>query len=134
MRKRLWIAASGFLLAAGSALAGPGIAHDDTVYPDDVAEQSAPRRVDVKITDRGPEPRDIPVSGSEKLELVLTRESPNACRWDVLVPGYDLRTAVPAGRPVALTLVTRGRGQVHLSCPAEDVAGVQDIARAQDAR
>jgi hypothetical protein len=87
MRATLWIAASGFLLASGSAYAGPGlpIGHDDNVYADDLLEASQPRRVDVAITDHGPQPRQIQVNGSEKLELVLTRESPNACRSDVLV-------------------------------------------------
>ena len=131
MRAMLWIAASGLLLASGSAHAGPGlpIGHDDTVYPDDLLEASAPRRVDVTITDHGPQPRQIKVNGSEKLELVLTRESPNACRWDVLVPEYDVRTAVPAGHPVKLTVLTHGRGQLHLSCPVEDVVGALDLPR-----
>jgi hypothetical protein len=129
MRATLWIAASGFLLASGSAYAGPGlpIGHDDTVYPDDLAEASQPRRVDVTLTDRGPQPREIQVNGSEKLELVLRRESPNACRSDVLVTEYNLRTPVLAGHPVALTLLTQGRGQLHLSCPMEDVVGALDV-------
>jgi len=125
MRATLWMAASGFLLASGSAYAGPGLplGHDDTAYPEDVTEAAPPRRVDVTITDQGPQPRDIQVNGAEKLELVLTRASPNACRSDVLVPEYNLRTQVLAGHPVALTLVTQGGGQLHLSCPLEDVVG-----------
>ena len=109
--------------------AGPGLplGHDDTVYPDDLVEASPPRRVDITITDHGPRPRQIQVFGSEKLELVLTRESPNACRWDVLVTEYNVRTPVPAGHPVALTLLTRGRGRLHLSCPMEDVVDAPEV-------
>jgi plastocyanin domain-containing protein len=123
MRSMLKLAVAGLLLAAGSARAGPGLppGHDDTTYPDDQLETARPRRVDVVITDRGPEPRQIQVRGSEKLELVLTRQSANTCRGDVLVPEYDVRTQAPAGRPVAVTLITRGRGQIHVSCPMEDV-------------
>lgn len=129
MRAKLWIAASGLLLASGAAYAAPGVpfTYDDTVYPDDLVEASAPRRVDVTITDHGPQPRDIQVDGNEKLELVLKRESQNACRWDVLVTDYNVRTPVLPGHPVALTLLTHGRGQVHLSCPAEDVVGALDV-------
>jgi len=129
MRASLWIVASGFLLASRSAYAGPGlpIGHDDTVHPDELAEASPPRRVDVTITDQGPQPRDIQVDGGEKLQVVLTRASQKACRSDVLVPDYDLRTQVPAGHPVALTLLTQGRGQVHLSCPLEDAVGALDV-------
>lgn len=128
MRTTLWLAASGFLLAAASAHAGPGlpIGHDDTVYPDDLAEASQPRRVDVTITDRGPQPRDIQVDGSEKVELVLTRESPKACRSDVAIDAYHLRTPVLAGHPVTLTLFAHG-SPIHLSCPLEDVVGALDV-------
>src|SRR5689334_3577861 len=75
MRSMLWIAASGALLASGSARAGPGLpyAHDDVVYPDDVAEASDPRRVDVTITERGPQPSEVQVNGPEKVQLVVTR-------------------------------------------------------------
>jgi hypothetical protein len=128
MRATLWLAVSGFLLAAAPAYAGPGAAygHDDAVYPDDIAEAAAPRRVDVTITDRGPEPTEIRVRGPEKLQLVVTRESAHACRSELLIPEYDLRTPVPNGRPVAITLFARGDGQVHLRCPLEDFVGVID--------
>jgi hypothetical protein len=36
--------------------------------------------VDVAINDRGPQPRTVHVDGGEKLDLVLTRASANACR------------------------------------------------------
>jgi hypothetical protein len=55
---------------------------------------------------------------------VLTRLSANACRSDVLVDGYDLRTSVPSDRPVTLSLVTHGRGDLRLTCPMEDVVAV----------
>jgi plastocyanin domain-containing protein len=77
--------------------------------------------VEVTITDRGPEPRSIPVDASEHLELVFTRQSSVTCRGDVLVPEFGARTAVPAGGQVALSLLTHARGQIHVSCPAEDV-------------
>ncbi len=68
MRATLWIAASGFLLASGSAYAGPGlpIGQDDTVYPDDLGEASSLRRPDVTITDQGPQPRDIASSAKAR--------------------------------------------------------------------
>jgi hypothetical protein len=52
---------------------------------------------------------------------------PVACRSDVLVTEYNLRTPVLAGHPVALTLLTQGRGQLYLSCPLEDVVGALDV-------
>jgi hypothetical protein len=125
MRKTRWIAATGMLLATASAYAGPGLpyAHDDTSYPDDGVDASRPRRIEVAITDRGPQPRSIRVVGRERIELVLTRESPNACRGDVVIPELNSRTTVPAGPPVALALLAPGPGEIHVSCPLEDIPG-----------
>lgn len=53
MRAMLWVAASGFLLASGSAYAGAGLptTHEDAVYGDAVSEAS-PARDDVTTTDQ----------------------------------------------------------------------------------
>jgi hypothetical protein len=60
------------------------------------------------------------VKGPEKLTLLVKRASASACRWDLLIPEYDLRAAVPSGDPVAITLRARGEGRLHLRCPVED--------------
>ena len=121
MRTTAFRLATGLLLASGSAHAVPGLGdHDDTIYTEDLLLQSRPHRVDVTITDHGPEPRGIPVDEAEKLELVVTRMSALACRSDLLVTGYDVRAAIPDAQPVAITLLTFGRGTIHLACPAED--------------
>jgi plastocyanin domain-containing protein len=127
MRNAGRIAIVGMLLASGAARAGPGIAlgRDDTIYPDDLLEAAAARRVDVAITDHGPEPRSIPVQASEHLELVFTRQSTATCRGDVVIPEFGARTAVPAGSPVALSLLAHARGQIHVSCPMEDVGNAR---------
>jgi len=61
MRATLWIAASGFLLASGSAYAGQGlpVGHEDTVFADDVPAASPPRRADLNISDQDQQSRDI---------------------------------------------------------------------------
>ena len=111
MRATLWIAVSGFLLASGSAYAGTGLPHRPRRH-------SPPRRLGRGVSaaagrrrQRRPGPTGRRVDGAEKLELVLKRESQNACRWDVLVTDYNVRTPVLPGHPVALTLLTHGRGQ-----------------------
>ncbi len=70
MRATLWIAVSGFLLASGSAYAGTGlpIGHDDTVRPDDSAEASPQRRVDVAIGDQGPQSSEYDLSKLQPAE------------------------------------------------------------------
>jgi hypothetical protein len=69
MRATLWIAASGFLLASGSAYAGTRlpIGHEDTVRADDLADAS-PARGDVTITDQDPQSFAPDVSKTQPAE------------------------------------------------------------------
>lgn len=122
MRVTSWWTASLIALAAGPAQAGPGIqiGHDDTNYADDLLEEAQPRRVDVTITDQGPQPRSIPVQ-REKVQLVVTRASPRACRSGLTVEDLGVHADIPAGPPVAMIVLARGSGQLRLTCPAEDV-------------
>ncbi len=71
MRATLWIAASGFLLASGPAYAGTGhpIGHEGTVRPDDLAEASPPRQVDLTLTDQ------VPRSSARDLSKVQPAEA-----------------------------------------------------------
>ncbi len=122
MRATLWMTASLIALAAGSAQAGPGIpiGHDDAVYPDDLLGQGQPQRIPVTITDQGPQPRFIPVQ-REQVQLVVTRASPRACRSGLTVEDLGVHAAIPAGAPVVVSVLPRGSGQLHLTCPAEDI-------------
>ncbi|HTT71897.1 MAG TPA: hypothetical protein VMG32_11810 [Anaeromyxobacteraceae bacterium] len=112
------------LLGAGPALAGPGIpiGHDDTIYTEDLLLASAPKKVEVVITARGPEPRDILIDRAEKLTLLVHRESERACRFGLAVSGYGPARPVGSDRPAEITILAYGKGAVHLSCPAEDEA------------
>ncbi|HUK66276.1 MAG TPA: hypothetical protein VLV17_05565 [Anaeromyxobacteraceae bacterium] len=120
------------LLSATVAEAGPGlpIGHDDAIYPEDLLLASKARKVAVVITEHGPEPRDIPVTRTEKVEIEVRRESAESCRFGVAVAGYGPARPVRADRPVSIVLLTLGRGDLHLTCPAEDEA----VARKADSR
>jgi len=112
------------LLGAGPALAGPGIpiGHDDTIYTEDLLLASPPTKVEIVITDRGPEPRDILIDRAEKLVLLVHRESERACRFGLAVSGYGPAKPIGSSQPAEITILTYGKGAVHLSCPAEDEA------------
>ena len=106
MRATLWMTASLVALAAGFRPGGPGIAigYDDAVYPDDLLGQEQPQRIPVTITDQGPQPRFIPVQ-RENVQLVVTRESPRACRFGLTVEDLGVHAAIPAGAPVVVSVL-----------------------------
>ncbi len=98
------LTSAGPFLASGSAHAGPSIpmGHDDTAYADDVRAheyevltRSLPRQVDGTITDDGPPLSEIQANRSERLELVVTRQTEWMCR------------KLPLGKLVAIAIVTQ---------------------------
>jgi hypothetical protein len=136
MRTMQLLTLAGLFLASGSAHAGPGlpIGHDDTAYSDDARAheyearaRSLPRRVDVTITDDGPQPSKIRADRSERLELVVTRQTERMCRSNLLIPDYGISKELPLGKPVAIAIVAQDRGHVGLLCPVEDSPGAFDV-------
>jgi hypothetical protein len=69
MRATLWIAASGFLLASGSAYACTGVSndHEQTAYSDGLAAAS-PAQIDFTIADQGPRSSSYEVSKTQPAE------------------------------------------------------------------
>jgi hypothetical protein len=126
MKKRDLIAAA-LLLTAGPAFAGPGIDHDDAVYPEEVVSQKPARRVDVTITDAGPQPAAIDAHPDERLLLMITRKTERVCRNDLLIPAYGVRTPLPLGAPMPVAVLTREKGRVELVCPVEDTIGEVNV-------
>ena len=94
MRAMLWIAASGLLLASGSALADTDrpSGGDYTVRNDNVAQASPAESVDATITDQGPV---SPAQDLSKMQPAEARPeqkappSPYAVTVDPAHPGGD---------------------------------------------
>jgi plastocyanin domain-containing protein len=129
MRIAKWIGAASLLLASGAARAVPGDlpGRDDLVYPQDEVLNAEPRRVDVAVTDAGPQPREIEARRNERILLVVTRETDRICRTDLLIPAFGVRAPLPKGKPVAISLVAWSRGQFELVCPVEDAVGGLEV-------
>jgi hypothetical protein len=71
MRAALWIAASGFLLASGSAYAGTGrpIDNEGTVRPGDLADAYPAPQMDVIITGQGQQSSGPDLSKAQAAEV-----------------------------------------------------------------
>jgi hypothetical protein len=90
---------------------------------DDGLDWSQPRRVPVVIADDGPLPKRIEVDGREKIELVVERSSPNACRSGLVLAGHELRAPAPDAQPTVITVFAYGGlDRLDLACTAEGAA------------
>lgn len=78
--------------------------------------QDAPRRIDVRVDERGYHPGTIPVERGETVTLVFTRTTSRGCGGTLVVPSRDIRRELPVDRPVEITLTIRDRERLTFTC------------------
>ncbi len=123
--------AVGAVLAASAALASPWDhpGFDDATYPSREAPPARPAapkppvQVSITIRDDGPHPAVVQAAAGRPIVLVVTRETNRLCTDEIVVPSFHLRTRLPYGKPVTISLPASGRGDIRLECPREDGAG-----------
>jgi plastocyanin domain-containing protein len=107
--RRLLIAI--FLFAAPPALAG-----DSAPAP---APDKAARKIEIKVTEDGFEPREVKLKKGESVTLVFKRETENTCITAVDIPkekvaGFEL----PLNKAVSLTITPKEAGVEKFHCSA----------------
>ncbi len=100
------------LAALVLAAAAPAVAADPP------AAQAA-RKVEIKVTDAGFEPREIPLKKGEPVTLVFTRTTDHTCIKAIDIPDEQVKSfQLPLNRPVSLTITPRKAGVEAFHCSA----------------
>lgn len=75
-----------------------------------------PRRVEIRLDERGYHPDRVHVRQGETVTLVFTRTSAAGCGGTIVIPSRDLRRELPVGRAVEITLTVRDREELTFTC------------------
>lgn len=75
-----------------------------------------PRRIALRVTEKGFEPSPVKVKKGEPLELVVTRKTDDTCATSIVVPGYDVRADLPLGEPVSVRFTPAKSGKLRYGC------------------
>ena len=103
--RHILVALVAFVLtaAAGAATAAP----------------PAGRRVEIKVTDAGFEPREVKARKGEALTLVFTRVTDRTCITAVDIPAEKVANLeLPLNKPVSVTVTPRKAGVEAFHCTA----------------
>jgi hypothetical protein len=101
------------LIGAGAARAMPGDAYDDTRYPDDASVRfEQPRTVAVAIDVTAKEGR-VAAKPGEEVRVVFDRSPTGGGDADLVLPDHGIRTSLPAGQAVAVTVRAGPSGGVR---------------------
>ncbi len=83
------------------------------------AAEKDPRRVDIKVTDAGFEPRQVKAKVGEPVTLAFTRTSDRTCMTAIDIPGEDVKELeLPLNRTVTVTITPRKKGTERFHCSA----------------
>jgi plastocyanin domain-containing protein len=94
------------LLAIALAAAAPALAGEA-------------RKVDIKVTDAGFEPREVKVKKGETTTLVFTRTTERTCITAVDIPDENVKgLELPLNKPVSVAVTPRKAGVEKFHCSA----------------
>lgn len=79
------------------------------------------QRVALSVTINGFEPTPVKVKEGQPLELVVTRQTDKTCATDIVVPGYDIKMALPLGEPVIVAFTPRKSGELKYGCAMDQM-------------
>lgn len=84
-----------------------------------LAEQTPGRKIEIKVTDAGFEPRQVKVKKGEPVTLVFTRTTDRTCITAVDIPDEKVQgLELPLNKPVSVTITPRKSGVEPFHCTA----------------
>lgn len=84
-----------------------------------LAEEAPGRKIEIKVTDAGFEPRQVKVKKGEPVTLVFTRTTDRTCITAVDIPDENVQALeLPLGKPVSVTITPRKAGVERFHCTA----------------
>lgn len=80
------------------------------------AEAPAGRVVQVKVTDKGFEPKVIEAKKGETVSLEFTRSTESECLKAMAIPSLDIKRDLPVGTPVVVNVKAEKEGEIGFQC------------------
>ena len=110
-------------LLLGSLALGCGKSNDANAKPASSgtaaaapAETAAGRVVEVKVTNKGFEPKVIEAKKGETISLKLTRETESECLKAMAIPSMKIEKDLPLNQPVIVNVKADNEGTIGFQC------------------
>lgn len=89
-----------------------------------------PHQVDVRITEAGFSPKEIPAGAGDSVTLYITRVTEATCK-EINFFGRGVQVALPIGQTVKITIDVNEPGLVRFGCLSGDDGAVIKVAEAR---
>ena len=74
------------------------------------------KEIQVSVTDKGFEPRDVTIPRGHAAVLVITRKTDSTCATEALFAETAKKYDLPLNTPVRIDLTNVGPGKLHYAC------------------
>ena len=82
------------------------------------------RDIQVQVTEKGFEPKQINVKPNTDVTLKVTRKTDNTCAGSIVIADRDIEKELPLNRTVSLPLGKLDMGEIRFACGMKMVKGV----------
>jgi len=84
-----------------------------------LGEEQVARRVEIKVTEDGFQPREIQLKKGERVSLVFTRVTDDTCITAIDIPAEKVsKVELPLDKPVSVTITPAKEGTEEFHCSA----------------
>jgi plastocyanin len=87
------------------------------------AEPPIANKVDMKVTEKGFEPKNIRVKGGEPVVLTITRTTDVTCGTEIVIDEYKVNEKLPLNQPVTVTFTPTKSGELRYGCAMKKMVG-----------
>jgi plastocyanin domain-containing protein len=107
------------LVLAVLFLVAPAFAADKPAAAPPASAPAAARKVEIKVTDAGFEPREVKARKGEPFTMVFTRVTDRTCITAIDIPAEKVKGfELPLDKPVSLTITPKKVGVEAFHCTA----------------
>ncbi len=83
------------------------------------------KTVEVTVTAKGFEPKEIRAKQGEQLNLVITRKVEETCATDVVIDEYGIKQALPLNQAVTVSFTPNKAGKLKYGCAMNKMVGAR---------
>ncbi len=88
---------------------------------------SGPKEIQVTVTDKGFEPKDVTIRQGQPAVLVMTRKTERTCATEAIFAETGRKYDLPLDQPVRVDLSGVSRGTIHYACGMDMLKGTVTI-------
>jgi plastocyanin domain-containing protein len=87
------------------------------------ASPAQSKEIQLQVTEKGFEPRQIDVKPGTDVTLKVTRKTDSTCATAISIPSKKIKKDLPLNQPVSIALGKLNKGEIRFACGMDMMSG-----------